>query len=140
MRPGQNPKFAYLLIGLLMLLVFGTNGLMLVMTPDDIWWTPESMALSVDDVSDRVTVLINGQNLNELLEDGKILSVASDRTVELSKADVGFRFNNWDRIKASWLGRASFDSAAVMMALLFIIYGLITSTSAKKDSASEAGT
>ncbi len=89
----------------------------------DIWWTPQSMALSLADSKDRVEVYARGQALGTLL-DRKQLSM-SDGTASrlLTAQDIGLRFNNWDRVRAERLRLLLFYAAACGFgaALLLVI-------------------
>ena len=69
----------------------------------DIWWTPPPMALSLSESEDRVEIYVRGKPLGALLE-AKQLSVAdAGATTALGVQDIGLRFNNWDRVRATRL-------------------------------------
>jgi len=67
----------------------------------DIWWTPPTMLVPITEGADRVVVNIRGRPLSELLNGRRLLIADGASTAALSTSDVGLRFNNWDRIRAS---------------------------------------
>jgi hypothetical protein len=68
----------------------------------DIWWTPQSLALSLDESADRVRVYVRGKPLGSVLDAGQLrLAGAGDSVLSIS--DVRFRLNNWDRVRAQRL-------------------------------------
>lgn len=66
----------------------------------DIWWTPSSMLVPFSESGDRVRVHIRGKPLDALLDAGQLRLADDGSTNVVTPADVGFRFNNWDRVRA----------------------------------------
>jgi hypothetical protein len=66
----------------------------------DIWWTPAPLMVPLTQATDRVEVYVRGKPLGALLEAGqlRVMDEASGSVVATS--DIGFRFNNWDRVRA----------------------------------------
>ena len=67
----------------------------------DIWWTPPAMMVPLAEGADRVVVHVRGKPLTALLNGGQLRIADSASTSVVSPKDVGLRFNNWDRIRAS---------------------------------------
>jgi len=67
----------------------------------DIWWTPPAMLVPLADGADRVQVHVRGKPLTALLNGGQLRLADNASTSVVSAKDVGLRFNNWDRIRAS---------------------------------------
>jgi len=74
----------------------------------DIWWTPQAMLVPLAQSTDRVQVYVRGKPLATVVE----------------ASGVGFRFNNWDRVRAErmplQLVRASACGALACLFLLII--------------------
>jgi predicted xylose isomerase-like sugar epimerase len=68
--------------------------------PADIWWTPVLLMVPVTDAADRVEVYVRGKPLVALLKAGQLRVMDDASGSVLATSDVGFRFNNWDRVRA----------------------------------------
>jgi hypothetical protein len=87
----------------------------------DIWWTPPSLALSLNESADRVRVYVRGKPLGTLVDAGR-LRLADTPDSVLSISDVGLRLNNWDRVRAQRLPSLLVYAAAIGVgALLFLL-------------------
>ncbi len=87
----------------------------------DIWWTPQTLALSVSESADRVRVYVRGKPLGSLLDAGQLRLADTPESV-LSINDVRFRLNNWDRVRAQRLPSLLVYAAAIGAgALLFLL-------------------
>jgi hypothetical protein len=69
----------------------------------DIWWTPPPMALSLAESQDRVEIYVRGKPLGALVEAGQLSVTAPGGASTLGTQDIGLRFNNWDRVRATRL-------------------------------------
>jgi hypothetical protein len=69
----------------------------------DIWWTPPPMALSLSDSRDRVEIYVRGKPLGALLEARQLSVTDAGGASALGAQDIGLRFNNWDRVRATRL-------------------------------------
>ncbi|PYO49040.1 MAG: hypothetical protein DMD72_05980 [Gemmatimonadetes bacterium] len=87
----------------------------------DIWWTPQPLALSLSESTDRVQVYVRGKPLGSLLDAGQLKLAGTPDSV-LSISDVRFRLNNWDRVRAQRLPALLVYAAAIGAgALLFLL-------------------
>lgn len=68
--------------------------------PADIWWTPRPLMVPFTESADRVEVYVRGKSLGTLLEAGQLGIIGETPASALVRSDVGFRFNNWDRVRA----------------------------------------
>src|SRR5229473_1344705 len=69
----------------------------------DIWWTPPPMALSLSESQDRVQIYVRGKPLGDLLAGRQISVTGNAGSSALEAHEIGFRFNNWDRVRADRL-------------------------------------
>jgi hypothetical protein len=125
MNAQQNPNYGILIAGIIMLFVFGSQLAVVVFQSDDIWWTPASMKLTIEESKDRVDVFIKDKRLVDMLDNGELLVQDNSETVEINNADISFRFNNFDKVRASQLTKVGITSAAVMAGLMMIAYSLV---------------
>jgi hypothetical protein len=98
----------------------------------DIWWTPRPLMVPLTKATDRVEVYVRGKPLVVLLEAGQLRAIDEASASVLATSDIGFRFNNWDRVRAqripTLLGYAAICGA---MATLFLL--LVTGRLAYRD-------
>ena len=85
----------------------------------DIWWTPMMLLVPLAESGDRVQVYFHRKPLGSLAQAGQ-LQVGDD---VVSTGDIGFRFNNWDRIRAQRIpillaNAAAFGVGATILLLL----------------------
>jgi len=90
----------------------------------DIWWTPQALLVPLSESSDRVEVYVRGKRLISLLEAGQLRTTGDASTNVLITSDIGFRFNNWDRVRAQqrplFLWYAAVVGAVAIVFLLLI--------------------
>src|SRR5438093_11000021 len=115
------PPRARLLYASLSLAFFLVAGLPLYMDlsqRSDIWWTPHTMLVPLTDSSDRVEMYARGKPLTALLKAGQLRIAGDGGSSILATSDVGFRFNNWDRIRAERLPGLVMRAAACGVAAI----------------------
>lgn len=71
--------------------------------PRDIWWTPRTMMVPLDQGQDRVEIYARGQSLGALLDAGQLRIAEGAGSTVLAKSDIGLRLNNADRVRAERL-------------------------------------
>jgi hypothetical protein len=91
---------------------------------NDIWWTPMTTRVPLAESHDRVQVYARGAEFDDLLAAGRVRLVGDSGAVTLSAADLGFRFNNWDRVRAQRGPVAVMWGATVGVAAAFLYWGL----------------
>ena len=69
----------------------------------DIWWTPRAMLVPLPDSKDRMEIYVRGESLEKLLQAGRLQVAENGVPSTLTASDVGFRFNNFDRVRAQRL-------------------------------------
>jgi len=79
----------------------------------DIWWTPNTMLVPLNESADRVEVHFRGKPLRSLIEAGQLRMADNASASVLSTSDIGFRFNNWDRIRAQRVPALLIYAAAI---------------------------
>jgi len=91
----------------------------------DIWWTPLAMLVPLGASQDRVAVYVGGHELQDLVGAGRLRLVTDSGPSVLSAADIGFRFNNWDRVRAERAPVVLQYAAAAGVAAAFLLVGLV---------------
>jgi hypothetical protein len=90
----------------------------------DIWWTPRPLMVPPTQATDRVEVYVRGKPLVVLLEAGQLRVMDEASASILATSDFGFRFNNWDRVRAQripiLLGYAAMCGATATLFLLLV--------------------
>jgi hypothetical protein len=90
----------------------------------DIWWTPRPLMVPPTKATDRVEVYVRGKPLVVLLEAGQLRVIDEASASILATSDIGFRFNNWDRVRAqripTLLGYAAICGATATLFLLLV--------------------
>jgi hypothetical protein len=87
--------------------------------PDDIWWTPQAMALTLGDAQGRVEVYVRGALLRRELEAGRV-EVGGER---VGPEAVRLRLNNRDRVKLERSPVVLVEAGIAGMALVFLVLG-----------------
>jgi hypothetical protein len=90
-----------------------------VSLPDDIWWTPQAMALTLSDAHERVEVYVRGAPFRRELEAGRVL-LGGERVVP---EDVRVRLNNHDRVKLERVPVVLVETLVAGVALVFLTLG-----------------
>ena len=88
---------------------------------DDIWWTPKQLAVSLAESQDRVEIYIRGKPLGALLTAGQLRMADGAGSDGVVPADVGLRFNNWDRVRADRLPMLLAYAAAIGAGVVLLI-------------------
>ncbi len=70
---------------------------------NDIWWTPSAMSVPLAESKDRVVIYARGKPLADRIQAGELRLEENGAATTLSMSDIGLRFNNWDRVRASRL-------------------------------------
>lgn len=95
----------------------------------DIWWTPRAMLVPLTGSGERVEIYVRGRSLATLLQLGQVRIAEDSRIRVLTPAEVGLRFNNWDRVRAErlpvLLASAAGCAVAALMFLL-VVTGRLT--------------
>ena len=121
---------ALLLIGVIGLFTVGTQfGINLgraVWGDREIWWTPRSMALSLEETSDRFRLFIDGKPLQEHLADNS-LAVADEAGASrvVAPEDVRVRLNNWHQMRANFFMSALPGAFGLGVSITCLVLGLI---------------
>jgi len=92
---------------------------------NDIWWTPLAMLVPLGASQDRVAVYVRGNVLQDLVGAGRLRLVTDSGPSVLSVADIGFRFNNWDRVRAERAPVVLQYAAAAGAAAAFLLVGFV---------------
>ena len=104
----------------------------------DIWWTPPSMLVPLDEAKDRVQIYARGRPLDDLIQAGQLRIAAAGSSSVLQTSDIGLRLNNWDRIRSErfpglLISAAGFGIGAMMF--LLILTGRLAYRGEKESAA-----
>jgi hypothetical protein len=92
----------------------------------DIWWTPISMALPLNETKQEIELYIKGELLQKHLERGTLIAVGKEgQSSPLVANDVNVRLNNWNKIKASKLNNVTVSSLFLGVSLTLLVMGFI---------------
>lgn len=125
----KNRMNALLLIGIIGTAVigshFGVTYGRAVWGNKDIWWTPMSLALPLEDTSQDFRLFIGGDSLQEHLKRGSLTALDADgRPYRVVSEDIKVRLNNWPEVKADFLHSAVFSGILLGISLTCLILGL----------------
>jgi len=126
---GMKSPNALVLIGVLGTLILGStffvDAYRAFLGPRNIWWTPKSMALSIEEVRDDFEIVIGGELLRDRIAERSLLAVGPDGGHHpIAGSDVRVRFNNWNRVKARFLTTTTFIGPPFGAALALLVVGL----------------
>ena len=92
---------------------------------EDIWWTPVTAPLSLEQSRDRVEVYVRGALLQNALWSGRLQWVGETRPAPMTASEIGIRLNNRDRVKAERLPAIVASSAGAGFTGLLLLLGLV---------------
>ncbi len=101
----------------------------------DIWWTPMTMALSLDQSRAEFELYVRGDLLQKRVETGTVWLM--DKQGKLSKVtaeDVKIRFNNRYKVKAEKLHKAVFTAFMSGISIALLVTGLVRFFKDKRKS------
>jgi len=98
MPPRVRASFAAMILGLFLIPAIALYR-ELSKRPD-IWWTPPSLMVPPTEAADRVQVYIGGKPLMVLVGAGQLRIGDSAASGVVAASDIGFRLNNYDRVRA----------------------------------------
>ena len=125
--PAPTPVFRYLLLVLpaVFLLTAGARLYGFFHQRDDIWWTPGGLLVPLAESHDRVAVYVGSRELDDLLTAGQLRLRRDSVAQVLNPADIGLRFNNWDRVRAERIASVIISGVTVGAAAALLLVGLI---------------
>ena len=88
----------------------------------DIWWTPMALLVPLTESADRVVVYVRRKPLRTLVDAGQLRVTDADSAHVIGASDIGFRFNNRDRVGIQRLPLLlGYAAACGALALLFFV-------------------
>ena len=88
----------------------------------DIWWTPQALLVPLGESKDRVEIYVGGKLVEDRIAAGQLQIVEGAGVTPVAAGDVGLRFNNSDRVRASrvplMLACAAWCGAIACLAIL----------------------
>jgi hypothetical protein len=102
----------------------------------DIYWTHQSMKMPIEETKNDFQMFIGGKLLQNHLSEKTLFVSDKNRTYyPVDSKDIAIRLNNWNKVKASILTKATFASFAFGITLTLLITGLIQTFIKKKKYA-----
>ena len=91
----------------------------------DIWWTPQRAVVPLTQSHDRVAIYVRHAELDDLVAAGRLQLLGDSGATAVTPADIGLRFNNWDRVRAGRIGSVLISGVAAGAAAALLLVGLI---------------
>lgn len=92
----------------------------------DIWWTPRTMQLGIEEAKDNFKLYISGKPLQQHLTDGNLFILDNDGgQYRVVSKDVTVRLNNWNKVRSSILANAIINGVFFGIILTVMVIGLI---------------
>ena len=125
--PASTAVFRYLLL-VLPAIFLATSGARLYgffHQRSDIWWTPRGTLVPLAEGHDRITIYVRSSELDDLVAAGQLRLLRDSVTSVVSPADIGLRFNNWDRVRAERISSLLISGVTAGAAAALLLVGLI---------------
>ncbi len=125
--PAPTAVFRYLLLVLPAIFLF-TSGARLYgffHERSDIWWTPGGALVPLAESHDRVAIYVGRRELDDLVAAGQLQLLGDSVANVVSPADIGLRFNNWDRVRAERISSLLISGVTAGAAAALLLVGLI---------------
>ena len=106
---------------------------------DDIWWTPVTSPLSLEQSRERVEVYVRGVRLQNALQSGHLQMVGDSGPTSITASDIGIRLNNNDRVKVERLPLMVMSAAGAGFTGLVLLLGLLGLVPSRPMSAGASG-
>ena len=91
----------------------------------DIWWTPQGTIVPLAETHDRVAIYVRSRELDDLVAAGHLRLLEDSVTSVVRTADIGLRFNNWDRVRAERISSLLISGVTAGAAAALLLVGLI---------------
>jgi hypothetical protein len=123
----KNPfrPFA-IVIGLLVCGLAGFRLWQLWEQPADAFWTQPAYAPTLDAVSDRFAVLVDGEPVLKLVKEQKLLLVVKETPAPVTAERLTVSVNNYDKVRASRIPAMIVFAAVAGGAFILFLVGLFT--------------
>lgn len=133
---------ALLWMGLTGSLIFGTtffeNVYRAFWADQNIWWTPQSMRLPIEETKNDFELYIAGTSLNKHLSERTLTAFDKNgKPFPVMAKDITVRRNNWDRTQSSILANSTFIGLIFGSSLTMILIGLYQFFQQRKQTGSD---
>jgi len=122
-----------LVLGFVFLATSGVRLYSFLHERSDIWWTPPDLAVPLSESKDRVQILVQGIEVHELMEKGRLRLSPPPLSAILAPLDFTVRFNNWDRVRAQRLPGLLVTAAAAGSAATVVLFGVVLLSRRRRD-------
>ncbi|MCK4359330.1 MAG: hypothetical protein KAW92_11425 [Candidatus Cloacimonetes bacterium] len=133
-RPRINPL---VFMGLIGMFTIGTNFAGQLYRAfggnQDIWWTPRTMQLPIENSKNNFELFISGKSLQKHLADESLFALDNNgEQYRVVSKDLTIRLNNWNKVKSSILTNAIISGVAFGIVITVLVIGLIQVFGQKK--------
>lgn len=91
----------------------------------EMWWTPKTMELTLNDTRNEFEIFLNDELLQDHLKRGSLSAIGSNRKpVQVVSDDIGVRLNNWHKTRASFLHTAVYMALLLGASLMSLVIGI----------------
>jgi hypothetical protein len=98
----------------------------------DIYWTPQSMKLPIEEANNDFQVYISGKLLQKHLTENTLFAIENNGVqYPVVSKDVSVRLNNWNKVRSRILTTAIFTGFSFGITLTLLITGLIQTIAQK---------
>lgn len=130
---------ALIIIGIIGTAVFGSHVAVKYSEANwgnkDIWWTPASMALPLQETRQEFEMYLKGDLLDKHLERGSLAIVEKKgESSPLVASDIKIRMNNWNKIRAEKLNSAVITSFLLGICMASLVMGIVQYVAKKQDN------
>lgn len=125
MKQTNVARFYLLLFGGIFFLTSCINLVRFYHQRADIWWTPATSPLSLEQSRDRVEVYVRGLTLQNAVQSGRLQLAGDSGSAHITANDIGIRLNNYERVKAERLPLMLMSAAGAGFAGLILLLGLV---------------
>ena len=133
-RPTINPL---VFVGLIGIFTIGSNFAIQLyrayLGNQDIWWTPRTMQLGIEDTKDDFKLYISNKYLQQHLTDGNLFILDNEGgQYRIVSKDVTVRLNNWYKVKARILENAIISGILFGIVITMFMTGVVHVVEEKK--------
>jgi hypothetical protein len=125
MKQKNLARFYLLLFGGIFFLTSCAQLIRFYYQRDDIWWTPVTSPLSLEQSRERVEVYVRGVRLQNALQSGHLQMVGDSGPTSITASDIGIRLNNNDRVRVERLPSMLASAAGAGATGFLLLLGLV---------------
>ncbi len=100
-----------------------------------IWWTPKTMALSINDTRNHFELFLHDELLQDHLKRASLSATDPEgHAIPVVSDDIKVRLNNWHQTQASLLHTAVYMALLLGASLMSLLLGIVQAFTGKNPS------